>query len=218
MRGKQIMNTKQVNTRRITPADAGKTSRHLVGINQSQDHPRGCGENDVRLRKFDPVPGSPPRMRGKLFGKTSERERRRITPADAGKTANLHSQVTFEKDHPRGCGENLLIRHPYLYSLGSPPRMRGKRYEPATEEEDDGITPAEAGKTRSCPIAACCPWDHPRGCGENREALQFNCVGLGSPPRMRGKLITLRPYQQECRITPADAGKTRSRCRQKYRG
>ena len=28
---------------------------------------------------------------------------------------------------------------------------------------------------------------------------------------MRGKLITLRPYQQECRITPAGAGKTRRR-------
>ena len=70
----------------ITPADAGKTSRHLVGINQSQDHPRGCGENDVRLRKFDPVPGSPPRMRGKLIDSILSFSMPRITPADAGKT------------------------------------------------------------------------------------------------------------------------------------
>ena len=107
MRGKQIMNTKQVNTRRITPADAGKTSRHLVGINQSQDHPRGCGENDVRLRKFDPVPGSPPRMRGKLANENADLSGLGITPADAGKTvAELVAEGKLQ-DHPRGCGENV---------------------------------------------------------------------------------------------------------------
>ena len=30
---------------RITPADAGKTHRHLCKHALEQDHPRGCGEN-----------------------------------------------------------------------------------------------------------------------------------------------------------------------------
>ena len=66
--------------------------------------------------------------------------------------------------------------------------MRGKRYEPATEEEDEGITPADAGKTERPAGDSSAPRDHPRGCGENF----FERYILGN----------------WVRITPADAGKT----------
>ena len=50
----------------ITPADAGKTSIFTVRQADTEDHPRGCGEN-VQTSLFRPARrGSPPRMRGKL--------------------------------------------------------------------------------------------------------------------------------------------------------
>ena len=71
---------------RITPAGAGKTHSFRSRILCIWDHPRRCGENLPPESYSGGLPGSPPQVRGKLFGKTSERERRRITPAGAGKT------------------------------------------------------------------------------------------------------------------------------------
>ena len=86
--------------------------------------------------------------------------------------------------------------------------MRGK---PALRERAQmslRITPAYAGKTHA---SSCWPvrqWDHPRVCGENASPRTGMLCGIGSPPRMRGKL----PQQPSCQgytgITPAYAGKT----------
>ena len=71
---------------RITPACAGKT-RHLSQRRRSaQDHPRVCGENQRYIAPGTFKPGSPPRVRGKLFIMSMISTRRRITPACAGKT------------------------------------------------------------------------------------------------------------------------------------
>ena len=49
-------------------------------------------------------------MRGKLDTPAEETETDRITPADAGKT-DLKSRYRKQpEDHPRGCGENTLLR------------------------------------------------------------------------------------------------------------
>ena len=50
--------------------------------------------------------------------------------------------------------------------------------------------------------------DHPRRCGENRVRLKEHLCGLGSPPQVRGKLISVRFSILRIRITPAGAGKT----------
>ena len=50
-----------------------------------------------------------------------------ITPADAGKTVLSLVDITVLQDHPRGCGENNIVRYHSADQLGSPPRMRGKR-------------------------------------------------------------------------------------------
>ena len=87
MRGKQSGVLKLINYHRITPADAGKTLFETFPRVIVQDHPRGCGENkchSIYNRKKD---GSPPRMRGKLGLLFKPLYLRRITPADAGKTA-----------------------------------------------------------------------------------------------------------------------------------
>ena len=53
----------------ITPAHAGKTFTFKAFFRISRDHPRACGENgDLSAFESD-LTGSPPRMRGKHFGK-----------------------------------------------------------------------------------------------------------------------------------------------------
>ena len=71
----------------ITPAHAGKTFFHPCPHKREKDHPRACGENGNPDLKIQGILGSPPRMRGKLFGTISRTRRRRITPAHAGKTS-----------------------------------------------------------------------------------------------------------------------------------
>ena len=88
--------------------------------------------------------------------------------------------------------------------------MRGKLPSGCGSAVSVRITPADAGKTFASVLVEPLGWDHPRGCGENVQAEQAAPYDIGSPPRMRGKLC-LRSWRR-CykRITPADAGKTRT--------
>ena len=47
--------------------------------------------------------------------------------------------------------------------------MRGKHTPTVENDDDDGITPADAGKTTQTQGTSVMPRDHPRGCGENAE-------------------------------------------------
>ena len=93
---------------------------------------------------------------------------RRITPADAGKTASTDSTLKSPD--------------------GSPPRMRGKPSLDTNRNNWRRITPADAGKTTRQREHVCSRQDHPRGCGENGGIASLILLNIGSPPRMRGKL------------------------------
>ena len=70
----------------ITPAYAGKRKQPVGTKKKYGDHPRVCGE---KLTTFDSgklIPGSPPRMRGKVVQTVRKEEARGITPAYAGKS------------------------------------------------------------------------------------------------------------------------------------
>ena len=66
VRGKPVFHEMPVRRGRITPACAGKTLHHVHDLDQAEDHPRVCGENqDTPLGAY---------------------VEERITPACAGKT------------------------------------------------------------------------------------------------------------------------------------
>ena len=70
------------------------------------------------------------------------------------------------------------------------------------------VSPAYAGKRKSCAEQKTSAWDHPRVCGEK---LYTPCViapSVGSPPRMRGKGYDVVSRLCRVRITPACAGKS----------
>ena len=96
--------------RRITPAGAGKTHRGVLRSCRRKDHPRRCGENEMQIITARVSEGSPPQVRGKperafycplVLG---------ITPAGAGKTDFMPFISCSLQDHPRRCGENLMMK------------------------------------------------------------------------------------------------------------
>ena len=192
----------------ITPAHAGKTFTFKAFFRISRDHPRACGENFSLPHDFQPWSGSPPRMRGKQDPQLPLRLISGITPAHAGKTLLCSSRADTLRDHPRACGENASRPLPERTVSGSPPRMRGKRVCAGIRCRASGITPAHAGKTPSAPSHPPPGGDHPRACGENRLRGFLEDKKTGSPPRMRGKRISISKMIAQGGITPAHAGKT----------
>ena len=110
-----------------------------------------------------------------------------ITPAYAGKRRATPLNRFQQWDHPRLCGEKVIGGVSCVTTWGSPPPMRGKVFEDDGAGKVIGITPAYAGKSRSCRIACLMYRDHPRLCGEKFYQTAVCSVVKGSPPPMRGK-------------------------------
>ena len=66
MRGKVHVSPGQVGGVGITPACAGKRTKHTAARWARRDHPRVCGEKPNRIVWEHWKEGSPPRMRGKV--------------------------------------------------------------------------------------------------------------------------------------------------------
>ena len=85
-------------------------------------------------------------MRGKGQAAPFGAEPVGITPAYAGKRISRSSAVSGSGDHPRVCGEKVLIWAGAVGRWGSPPRMRGKEHYAGLDYNPIRITPAYAGK------------------------------------------------------------------------
>ena len=85
-----------------------------------------CGEKMMKAGSNCAMLGSPPRMRGKVEIDRENPRVERITPACAGKSGSLRFSTARCRDHPRMCGEKLLVLPLVGWLLGSPPHVRGK--------------------------------------------------------------------------------------------
>ena len=126
MRGKVVLLSYDFVLPGITPAYAGKRKIPQIVASKCRDHPRLCGEKVDSTFSLLIVRGSPPPMRGKAIRKYWELGTPRITPAYAGKSAQVRQCQGSSRDHPRLCGEKTLNRKGQTRNLGSPPPMRGK--------------------------------------------------------------------------------------------
>ena len=149
-------------------------------------------------------------MRGKGVSGFSLTSVIRITPAYAGKRSKLRLRGSFRGDHPRLCGEKLMLPWCFPFIPGSPPPMRGKVPTAGLVERSGGITPAYAGKRRLLRRMTQTTKDHPRLCGEKYDAGFCFPRLHGSPPPMRGKVVNITTSPVNSGITPAYAGKSRS--------
>ena len=146
-------------------------------------------------------------MRGKVWELLFSFHCARITPAHAGKSSLPAVADGVCRDHPRTCGEKAQEMGKSLQLQGSPPHMRGKVSSGMLVRDFARITPAHAGKSSGCSVAADQCRDHPRTCGEKCGGPQLRPPRAGSPPHMRGKEGGLFFSLAVIRITPAHAGK-----------
>lgn len=136
-----------------------------------------------------------------------------ITPACAGKRRGSCRRMHRIWDHPRMCGEKAQRARGLNLILGSPPHVRGKEDRRTHTHKTHGITPACAGKSRIHRVCTDRHRDHPRMCGEKDFKSAHPSQQLGSPPRMRGKVLSYRAAPEYPGITPAYAGKRLKRSR-----
>ena len=146
-------------------------------------------------------------MRGKDRGHQTLFRADGITPACAGKRFASAATSAPLRDHPRVCGEKVLVRGADGLPAGSPPRVRGKVKRMYNAGANRGITPACAGKrVKHCVLRSFC-LNHPRVCGEKVIHRRLLSIGRGSPPRARGKVRSNVRSTNSVGITPACAGK-----------
>ena len=188
MRGARHLHGSDHAGRRIIPANAGSTKRQPAG-------PK-------------PWPGSSPRMRGARTKHRRPSSRWGIIPANAGSTRRTTTWTCWPADHPRECGEHLLLAVPAELSAGSSPRMRGAQRHKPFHLQRGGIIPANAGSTTTVTYVSPAIRDHPRECGEHLELIDRQPVSKGSSPRMRGAPTGPCRWPRRSGIIPANAGST----------
>ena len=213
MRGKHVRDRHRPPGPRIIPAHAGQTPvwrGRALGIT---DHPRACGANAPAGTQAESPTGSSPRMRGKLPCLAAWSGRSRIIPAHAGQTQPIPWPRPPPSDHPRACGANSPVRSVVCATVGSSPRMRGKRSGNRPTIHLLRIIPAHAGQTWQLRQGTRRQPDHPRACGANGRVPEIAWTDDGSSPRMRGKHGFGEGVEHAVRIIPAHAGQTRPRSR-----
>ena len=211
VRGKAAEGSVECLSEGITPACAGKSSGPASVRRWCWDHPRVCGEKISRIYFWVVVSGSPPRVRGKAGAPAPVPRGPRITPACAGKRSALSQIGVGRRDHPRMCGEKAAASAAGSPLSGSPPHVRGKGVGGAGPALCAGITPACAGKSTRSPSFIVVKRDHPRVCGEKFQNLMGQNDSTGSPPRVRGKVPPPAAVVPLMGITPACAGKSKTR-------
>ena len=194
--------------RRLIPACAGKTLDRTREMLDPGAHPRVCGENHYVVSDGRVTQGSSPRVRGKRDASKAPPAPTGLIPACAGKTRDASRFPDPKRAHPRVCGENDKDPYSDKTLSGSSPRVRGKHTGIALLIRIYGLIPACAGKTqRPSPYRPRGP-AHPRVCGENSITLRSISSVVGSSPRVRGKLSSVRSLWNVRGLIPACAGKT----------
>ena len=112
-----------------------------------------------------------------------------ITPARAGKTQCLPSDIRCGRDHPRSCGKDVSVTFVPAPWEGSPPLVRERRLNSGGNKASCRITPARAGKTHTVKQAVFLRQDHPRSCGKDAVELEKAEVIAGITPARAGKTI-----------------------------
>ena len=93
--------------------------------------------------------GSPPRVRGTVYGGVVLDEGCGITPACAGNRKKVVVLSPQMWDHPRVCGEQYVDLPGHIRADGSPPRVRGTVAASSKRRSTQRITPACAGNSTS---------------------------------------------------------------------
>ena len=209
MRGKRQQDVAVQNLEGLIPAHAGKTAASRTRLEQSQAHPRSCGENTPWGWPFGRMTGSSPLMRGKRSLCATFLVDCGLIPAHAGKTGRTRPTPASRRAHPRSCGENSIMPWGMGVFRGSSPLMRGKLFGGLVRRGLNGLIPAHAGKTCGYTLTPRLVPAHPRSRGENGIVAGDSLRKVGSSPLTRGKPPFRLSMRASAGLIPAHAGKTR---------
>ena len=106
-----------------------------------------------------------------------------------GKATLFRDSSTITEDHPRICGEKIVVNEKVADRTGSPPHMRGKETREGRIITEFRITPAYAGKRADVMLLPCGKWDHPRICGEKWYGRIKDAEDQGITPAYAGKSL-----------------------------
>ena len=162
-------------------------------------------DGDIGVFNYE---GSSPRMRGTHDVIAFHALRPGIIPAYARNTCRNDTRGCCTWDHPRVCGEHVVVELVPCVSLGSSPRMWGTHHTRPVRGRGTGIIPAYAGNTESSPRRQCPTRDHPRVCGEHHTCTFTGRLGAEPSPRMRGTPNVRLVGRLGLGIIPAYAGNT----------
>ena len=193
---------------RITPAHAGTTPVRNGEEKQAEDHPRLRGYYTQMLLEMAARLGSPPLARVLPAKGIVCELPPRITPACAGTTHNLETNINIFWDHPRLRGYYVVANFFFWHTIGSPPLTRVLRYTFDSKKAQKRITPAHAGTTRCNFSISKLSRDHPRSRGYYSSRYRYSLKSRGSPPLTRVLQYCASGRWHANRITPAHAGTT----------
>ena len=131
------------------------------------------------------VSGSSPRVRGTAPPPPAMRPPRFI-PACAGNSHQQHLKKNHQPVHPRVCGEQKVLRPPFLPGRGSSPRVRGTAFRVVAATSFSRFIPACAGNRPGVAFGGAFAPVHPRVCGEQYALARLMDGTDGSSPRVRG--------------------------------
>ena len=186
----------------------GKLSNNAGYSLQNRNIPAYAGKTHQQTNTDLTRAGTFPRMRGKPPPTNCLNLRKRNIPAYAGKTLKYGRYAAHIPEHPRVCGENSPPHNHHRPEGGTSPRMRGKPMRNTSPNREERNIPAYAGKTRRRPVWLHVSEEHPRVCGENGDLGGVFSFGVGTSPRMRGKLRPAVRWRLRPGNIPAYAGKT----------
>ena len=192
----------------LIPAQAGKTCSTSSRRPPQRAHPRAGGENATPAKDSVFLNGSSPRRRGKLRHCRGRARRRRLIPAQAGKTHGRRPPPVTSSAHPRVDGENAACSAATLPAVGSSPRGRGKPRGRRRGCAGPRLIPAWTGKTMGGRSTRCDIGAHPRMGGENCVRAGLGTGVAGSSPHGRGKRVHRTLPAHAIGLIPAWAGKT----------
>ena len=110
--------------------------------------PACAGSTGVVLMRFFFLTGSSPHVRGARKDSPLRRCHSGIIPACAGSTSSSTLAAVLSRDHPRMCGEHIILTPPTILRAGSSPHVRGALNTWRWNNPLSGIIPACAGSTR----------------------------------------------------------------------
>ena len=194
----------------IIPACAGSTETSTILTLPAGDHPRMCGEHLPRFAVKRLAQGSSPHVRGAHRHALRYRHSQGIIPACAGSTPSTQVVPCGRGDHPRMCGEHVVLGVHSAQEKGSSPHVRGAPDRYARSRPTGGIIPACAGSTRYAVRFRTSAGDHPRMCGEHRGCAVRSSSWKGSSPHVRGAQDRRASRPARPGIIPACAGSTSS--------